>query len=170
MEDCFLSTGRVCARRQWGMQGGGRFCALTEEAALEPCDASFICSIGRRKEAELSFSCLRGHWWHWVDRGGGEGGEGEQGGSCLLSVVFEWCYLIDWELTTRRKQHLPGDSSRNSNSRGWVTWPKGNKDRRAGNDRGCKNFLFPLLVSRVIEYFIAQIFIIKLEESLKIKR
>lgn len=43
------------------MQGGGRFCALTEEAALEPCDASFICSIGRRKEAELSFSCLRGH-------------------------------------------------------------------------------------------------------------
>lgn len=96
----------------------GAFCAVSEEAAFEPCDAACICSVGRRrrKEAELSFSCLPGHWWHWVDRRG-KGVGGGQGSSCLLSVVFEWCYLIDRELTTWLKDRLPGDSSRNCNSR-----------------------------------------------------
>lgn len=49
------------SRSEWDIQGCGGFPALAEEAALEPCDASFVCSVGRRKEAGLSFSCLPGH-------------------------------------------------------------------------------------------------------------
>lgn len=89
----------------------GAFCAVAEEAALEPCDAACICSVGRRrrKEAELSFSCLPGHWWHWVDRGGKGGGRARKqlpalSGLWMMLPGRPWAYNVTERSSSWRQQ------------------------------------------------------------------
>ena len=64
LEDSFLFTPKVRTRSGRIFKTVGFFCAVAEEAVLELCDASCVCSVGRkrrRKEAERAFACLPGH-------------------------------------------------------------------------------------------------------------
>lgn len=120
VQDCFLFTGRICAKSKGGVQGWQGWVILCSWRGCTWALWCFVRLLCREKERGRALIFMPAWILMALSRWGGvagKKGEGGQGSSCLLSVVFEWCYLIDRELTTRLEDHLPGDSSRNCNSR-----------------------------------------------------